>query len=206
MKLTAQTLAKEKKISRAELALKRTTDVILSGVSLFGFLPVLAVIWFAVKVDSPGPALFRQQRVGLNGELFEILKFRTMHVGAPNISTEMMLKMGATPVTRVGKILRKLSLDELPQLLNVLRGDMSIVGPRPALYNQYELTALREKAGVLRMLPGITGWAQVNGRDDLSDEEKVEYDRWYCQNWRYWLDWEIIIKTIAVVFDRRGAN
>jgi O-antigen biosynthesis protein WbqP len=206
MKLKENVQKTETSLSPVGLAVKRTTDLALSGIVFLAFLPWFAGIWMAVKLDSPGPALFKQKRVGLNGELFEILKFRTMRVGTPNVATEIMLKMGTNPITRVGAFLRKTSLDELPQLLNVLRGDMSIVGPRPALFNQYDLTEMRREAGALRMLPGITGWAQVNGRDDLTDEEKVEYDRWYCQNWNYWLDWKIMFKTAAVVIERRGAN
>jgi O-antigen biosynthesis protein WbqP len=206
MKLKENAPTIEQKLSSPALSLKRATDLTLSGLVFLGFLPLFGLIWLAIRLDSPGPALFKQKRVGLNGELFEILKFRTMRVGTPNVATEIMLKMGTNPITRVGAVLRKTSLDELPQLLNVLRGDMSIVGPRPALFNQYELTEKRLRAGALRMLPGITGWAQVNGRDELSDEEKVEYDRWYVENWRYWLDWKIIAKTASVVIDRRGVN
>lgn len=188
------------------LVIKRVTDIALSVVALVPFLPLLGLIAIAIKLDSPGPILFKQQRVGLNGKLFEILKFRTMKVDAPNVATELLLKMGVDPITRVGNLLRKSSLDELPQLLNVLRGDMSLVGPRPALFNQYELTQKRMAAGVLLMPPGITGWAQVNGRDELDDDTKVGFDAWYCNNWNYWLDWKILGQTIAAVINRKGAN
>jgi O-antigen biosynthesis protein WbqP len=188
------------------LGWKRATDVVLSAGALLVFSPFLLLIVVAIKLDSRGPALFKQQRVGKDGELFEILKFRTMRTGTPNVATELIQKMGISPVTRVGNVLRRTSLDELPQLINVLRGDMSIVGPRPALFNQYDLTEMRRRVGALRMLPGITGWAQVNGRDDLADDVKVELDRWYCDNWRYGLDWEIIGKTFSIVISGRGGN
>jgi O-antigen biosynthesis protein WbqP len=178
----------------------------LSSFALFLFLPLLGAVSLAVKLDSSGPVLFRQKRVGLDGNLFEILKFRTMRVGAPNVATDVLLKSGVNPITRVGALLRKTSLDELPQLINVLKGDMSLVGPRPALFNQTELTEKRLETGVLRMLPGITGWAQVNGRDELPDDTKVSYDSWYCNNWTYWLDWVILAKTAGAVIGRRGVN
>ena len=126
-----------------------------------------------------------------------------MHVGTPNLPTDQMLKLPC-PVTKVGKWLRCTSADELPQLLNVLKGEMSLVGPRPALYNQTELTASRAQAGVLRFPPGITGWAQVNGRDELADDVKLEMDKWYCDNWNYWLDWKIVFYTARAVLTGRG--
>lgn len=188
------------------LALKRFTDVVLSAAVLTVSSPLLLAIALSIKLDSPGPALFKQKRVGKDGELFDILKFRTMRVGTPNVATDVMLKSGINPITRVGDFLRKSSFDELPQLINVLRGEMSLVGPRPALFNQYELTDKRRAADALWMLPGITGWAQVNGRDELADDVKVELDRWYCQNWNYWLDWRIMFRTVAAIVNRRGVN
>jgi O-antigen biosynthesis protein WbqP len=165
---------------------------------------MLAVALF-IKIDSPGPIIFKQKRFGRHGEFFEIYKFRTMCSGTPDVPTDQMLRM-PNPVTPVGKILRSTSLDELPQLINVLKGDMSIVGPRPALHNQTELNAKRREAGVLRFLPGITGWAQVNGRDELADDEKVSFDKRYCDNWNYWLDWRIIALTFSTVLTGRGGN
>jgi O-antigen biosynthesis protein WbqP len=184
---------------------KRIVDVILSGSALLVFSPVLAAVAIAIKLDSPGPVIFRQTRVGKDGNFFEILKFRTMRQGTPQVATDLMLKMEQSPITIVGEFLRKTSLDELPQLINVLRGDMSLVGPRPALYNQSELTAKPQAAGALRMLQGITGWAQVNGRDELVDDVKVEYDKWYCEHWSLILDLRIIFRTVAAVLNRRGA-
>ena len=182
---------------------KRLTDIILSATALLPFSPVLVIVAAAIKLDSRGPVIFKQRRVGLNGQIFEIYKFRTMAIGTPEVATDQMLKMPST-ITRVGGILRKSSLDELPQLFNVLAGQMSLVGPRPALYNQTELTDKRSSCGVLKFLPGITGWAQVNGRDELPDDVKVEMDKWYCDHWNYWLDWKIIALTVKEVFSRRG--
>ena len=127
-----------------------------------------------------------------------------MFYGTPDVPTDQMLKL-PSPITKVGAFLRKTSLDELPQLVNVLKGEMSLVGPRPALYNQTELTAMRQESGVLRFPPGITGWAQVNGRDELPDNVKVEADKWYCDHWNYWLDWQIIFSTFGAVVSKRGA-
>ena len=186
--------------------LKRATDVALCAGAVIAFAPVLVLIAIAIKVDSPGPALFKQKRVGKDGTLFQIYKFRTMDVGTPEVATDLMLKLQKSPITKVGAFLRRTSLDEIPQLLNVLEGTMSLVGPRPALYNQYELTDKRAAAGALRMPPGITGWAQVNGRDELGDDEKVAYDKWYCDNWNYWLDWKILLRTVREVVTKRGAN
>jgi O-antigen biosynthesis protein WbqP len=188
----------------AGLLFKRLTDIVLAMASLVLLAPLMLLIACAIKIDSHGPALFRQRRVGLNGGYFEIYKFRTMFRDTPDLPTDQMLKL-PSPVTRVGSILRKTSLDELPQLINVLRGEMSLVGPRPALYNQTELTSMRAARGVLRLPPGITGWAQINGRDELPDAVKVELDTWYCDNWSYWLDWKIIFSTFQAILSRRGA-
>jgi O-antigen biosynthesis protein WbqP len=183
---------------------KRVTDLSISAAALVLLAPAMLIVTALIKLDSSGPALFRQKRVGLNGQYFEILKFRTMFYGTPDVPTDQMLKL-PSPITKVGRFLRSTSLDELPQLINVLIGDMSIVGPRPALYNQTELTAKREAQGVLRFPPGITGWAQINGRDELADDIKVQFDTWYCNHWNYFLDWKIILLTLKAVASRRGA-
>lgn len=172
--------------------------------SLVVFGPLMLLIAIAIKLDSSGPVIFQQKRVGKNGGFFNIYKFRTMHTGTPDLPTDKMLQL-PSPVTKVGKLLRSTSLDELPQIFNVLKNEMSFVGPRPALYNQTELTAKREAAGVLRFAPGITGWAQVNGRDELADDAKVEMDKWYCDNWNYFLDWKVVFMTFQTVLSRRGA-
>ncbi|MDZ4832729.1 MAG: sugar transferase [Candidatus Melainabacteria bacterium] len=185
--------------------LKRLTDIFLATTALVGASPLLlgAALW--IKLDSKGPVIFRQKRIGTNGELFEIYKFRTMREGTPDLATDQMQNL-PSPITRSGNFLRKTSIDELPQLVNVLKGEMSLVGPRPALYNQTELTALRSDAGVLAFPPGITGWAQVNGRDELPDPVKVEFDKWYCDHWSYFLDWRIMFETVFAVVSRRGAK
>lgn len=187
------------------MIVKRATDIILTSMALVPFSPIMLLVAAAIKMDSPGPIIFKQRRIGLNGQIFEIYKFRTMRTGTPDLATDQMLKL-PSPITTVGNILRKTSLDELPQLINVLMGQMSLVGPRPALYNQTELTDQRQACGVLRFLPGITGWAQVNGRDELPDDVKVTLDKWYCDNWSYFLDWKIIAMTVQAVFSRRGTN
>jgi O-antigen biosynthesis protein WbqP len=190
---------------RNGLMLKRLTDLIVSTGSLIALLPVFVATAIAIKIDSRGPVVFTQKRVGRDGTFFEIYKFRTMRHGTPDLPTDQMLLL-PSPITAVGAFLRHYSLDELPQLFNVLKGQMSLVGPRPALYNQTALTAMRLESGVLRFPPGITGWAQINGRDELRDEVKVAADKWYCDNWSYWLDWRIIGATFGAVLSKRGAN
>lgn len=187
------------------LTCKRVTDVVLAGSALVALSPIMLVTAALIKIDSPGPIIFKQKRFGRHGEYFEIYKFRSMRCDTPDIPTDQMLKM-PSPVTRLGKFIRATSIDELPQLINVLRGDMTIVGPRPALHNQVSLNEKRQDAGVLRFPPGITGWAQVNGRDELADDEKVSFDKWYCDNWNYWLDWRIIALTVSTVLTGRGGN
>lgn len=188
---------------RLSLLIKRLGDVILSMIILLLAMPIMLLIAFVIKLDSPGPILFKQKRVGLNGQLFEIYKFRTMAAGTPDLPTSEMLKLPSR-ITKVGAVLRRYSLDEIPQLFNVLKNEMSLVGPRPALYNQTELTSKRLAAGVLRYLPGITGWAQINGRDELEIAEKVEADKWYCDHFNNWLDCWILFRTFAVVLNKRG--
>ena len=189
---------------QAELVLKRATDFTLSLLAAIALAPAMILIAIAIKLDSSGPVIFQQRRVGSDGRFFNIYKFRTMRTGTPDLPTDQMMKL-PSPITSVGKILRQTSLDELPQIFNVLKNDMSIVGPRPALYNQTQLTEMRKNAGVLRYPPGITGWAQVNGRDELADDVKVKLDKWYCDNWNYFLDWKVIFMTVQAVISRRGA-
>ena len=184
---------------------KRLTDFSLSLIALVGLSVPMVLVALAIKLTSRGPIIFKQRRVGQDGEFFEIYKFRTMYTGTPDLPTDQMLKL-PSPITPVGNILRKTSLDELPQLVNVLMGQMSLVGPRPALYNQTELTEKRKASGVLRFPPGITGWAQVNGRDELPDDDKVKADKWYCDNWNYWLDLRILLMTVGAVLGKRGVN
>ena len=185
--------------------LKRTLDFLLSFIAIILLaLPMLVVaIW--VKLDSKGPVLFKQQRVGKDGQLFEIYKFRSMYTETPNVSTEA-LGDPSVFITKAGKFIRKTSLDELPQLFNILKGDMSIVGPRPALYNQYDLIEMRDKVKVNAVRPGLTGYAQVMGRDLISDEEKVEYDRYYVEHMNIVFDFKIIWKTVFSVLKSEGVK
>lgn len=185
--------------------LKRTLDVVLSTAALVAALPILAAIAVAIRWDSPGPVLFRQRRSGRGSSEFIMLKFRSMAVGTPDLATHLV-QPGAVRVTRVGAFLRRTSLDELPQLWNILRGDMTLVGPRPALYNQHDLIALRQSEGIDALAPGLTGWAQVNGRDDIPMDQKVALDRHYLENLSLALDLRILVRTALAVFTARGAR
>ena len=152
--------------------MKRIFDFLMSLIAIIVFSPIILIISLLVKLTSKGPVFFKQRRIGKNNEEFNILKFRTMRVDTPNVATHL-LKDPSVFITPLGKFLRKTSLDELPQLVNILKGDMSIVGPRPALYNQYDLRDMRTEVGVHKLVPGLTGWAQINGRDEIPLEEKV---------------------------------
>lgn len=186
-------------------SLKRFFDIILSSIAIVIFLIPMLIISIVIKKTSVGPVLFKQKRVGINGTHFEIYKFRTMRTDTPNISTEA-LGDPSSYITPVGKLLRKTSLDELPQLFNIFMGTMSIVGPRPALYNQYELIEMRQQAGVNDVLPGLTGYAQVMGRDFISDVEKVEYDRYYVEHMGLFFDLKIILLTLISVLKADGVR
>lgn len=157
--------------------------------------PLLFLIALAVRMDSRGPAIFKQTRVGKDNSYFTLYKFRTMHIGTPDLPSDMV-PSDDHRFTRLGRFLRRISLDELPQLVNILKGDMNFIGPRPALYNQYDLILMREKVGVNRIKPGLTGWAQVNGRDNILLERKVELDKYYLDNQSFILDAKILWFTI----------
>lgn len=178
-------------------------DVLISATALLAASPIMALVALAIRLDSPGPAIFWSQRFGRGGRLFAMPKFRTMRVGTPQLPTHL-LGDGAARLTRIGGFLRRTSLDELPQLLSVLRGDMSLVGPRPALFNQHDLMQLRRDAGVDRLRPGITGWAQVNGRDALDLAEKVAYEAQYLRRASVGFDCRILWLTVLRVLDRQG--
>ena len=158
-----------------------------------------------MRFTSKGPTIYWSERIGLNSKSFKMPKFRSMHIDAPNIATHL-LKNPEEYVSTVGRFLRKYSLDELPQLISVLKGDMSFVGPRPALYNQNDLIKLRAKEGVDKLLPGITGLAQVKGRDELSIPDKVALDVEYLQCQSFWFDIKIIFKTLLVTLKRSGVS
>ena len=185
---------------------KRGADALLSLLALVCLSPLYLALALAVKLTSPGPALFRQKRVGRGGRLFTIYKFRTMRTDTPRDTATHLLSDPGRYITPVGAFLRRSSLDELPQFFNVLKGDMSIVGPRPALYNQYDLIAAREKAGVNRVRPGITGWAQINGRDELPLPVKVQYDREYVENLSLRMDVRCFFGSIWAVLRADGVR
>ncbi|WP_284643847.1 sugar transferase [Paenibacillus silviterrae] len=177
---------------------KRCLDVTLASIAIIISAPILLIICLVIKFESTGPILFKQRRIGKEGKQFNIYKFRSMKVDTPNLATDK-LNNPETYITKVGKLLRKTSLDELPQLINILKGDMSIVGPRPALYNQYELIATREKYGINKIRPGLTGYAQIMGRDFITDDQKVAYDKYYLDNMSIKFDFKICILTFIKV-------
>jgi lipopolysaccharide/colanic/teichoic acid biosynthesis glycosyltransferase len=179
--------------------MNRAADVALAGSALALASPLLAVAALAVKLGDGGPVLYRQARVGLNGVDFELLKLRTMVVGAETQGAGLAVNEGDTRITRAGRLLRRLSLDELPQLWNVLRGDMSVIGPRPTLRYQVERYDDRQRRR-LDVRPGITGWAQVHGRAALPWAERIELDVWYVEHRSPWLDLKILAKTPLALF------
>ena len=183
--------------------IKRLLDIILSTLALGVLLPVIIIAALAVKLESPGPAFFLQQRVGMHKSRFGIIKFRTMREGAPaDVPTERF--QHADQITRVGNFLRKTSLNELPQLVNIIRGEMSIIGPRPALGNQFDLIRERDKYGANDVRPGLSGWAQINGRDTIDNKTKARFDGEYVKNIGFWFDIKIIIGTILTVLTNTG--
>ncbi len=183
---------------------KRFMDVVLSGCGILVLLPVFLAIAVAVKVDDPGPVLFRQKRVGIHKSHFDILKFRTMKMSTPRDMPTHLLKNPDQYITRVGKILRKTSLDELPQIFQIFTGKMSIIGPRPALWNQYDLIAERDKYGANDVRPGLTGWAQINGRDELPIDVKARYDGEYVDNISFLFDCRCFFGTVTSVLKSDG--
>jgi O-antigen biosynthesis protein WbqP len=184
---------------------KRTFDLFLAfGLLVVFFFPILFVAAL-VRFTSPGPALYWSQRFGKNNALFSMPKFRTMKIDAPEVATHL-LENPASYLTSIGPFLRKTSLDELPQLWSILCGDMSFVGPRPALFNQIDLVELRTQCGVDSLTPGLTGWAQINGRDELPIAEKVALDKDYLKNQSLLLDIKILWLTLFAVLDQKGVS
>lgn len=184
--------------------IKPCLDILLAFVGVIILSPVFLVLAVWVKLDSPGPVLFRQQRVGKHKKLFPILKFRTMYADTPKDVPTHLLQNPEQMITRAGRFLRKTSLDELPQIFNILVGQMSIVGPRPALWNQDDLIAARDAYGVNELVPGLTGHAQVNGRDELPIAVKAELDGYYAAHIGFLLDCKIFFQTIAGVLRAKG--
>ena len=186
------------------LVIKRIIDVIFSILGLIILIPVFLIVSIAIKIESKGPIIFKQKRIGKRKKYFTIYKFRTMRSDTPKDMPTHMLKNANGCITKVGSILRKTSLDELPQLVNILRGDMSIIGPRPALWNQDDLVEERDKYHANDIRPGLTGWAQVNGRDELEIPVKAKYDGEYIEKVSLWFDIKIFFKTIINVFKHEG--
>ena len=178
---------------------KRALDITFSIVGTAVTSPILLAVAAAVKLDSKGPVIFKQERLGKDGKVFEMYKFRSMCVGAEHMGTGQYSYKGDSRVTRVGKVIRATSLDELPQFINILKGDMSFIGPRPLIPEESHIRDLRREYGVYSVRPGVTGWAQVNGRDCLSDEEKASYDREYIERRSLAFDTKIFFRTIKVV-------
>ena len=182
---------------------KRTMDIVSSLVGLILLSPLFLLVAILIKLDSKGPIIFKQIRIGKNSKPFYIYKFRSMKIDAPNLSTEEFIN-ASDFTTKVGKFIRKTSIDELPQLVNILKGEMSIVGPRPVIEREVRLLELRKECNVDSILPGITGLAQINGRDNIDDYEKVKYDFEYLSKRNLVLDIKIIINTVLKVAKSEG--
>ena len=185
--------------------MKRIFDFTVSLLLIIFLSPVFLLIGIVIAIDAGNPVIYKQYRVGRDNKLFYIYKFRTMRRGVRNVATAE-LKDSEKYITKSGKFLRKTSLDELPQLVNVLLGDMSFVGPRPLIPEEKEIRALRKKYNVYSVQPGITGWAQINGRDNLSDEEKALFDKEYIDKQSVWFDIKILFKTVFVVLKRENIS
>ena len=186
-------------------SMKRLFDFILAVWLLAVLSAPMAVIAVLIRLGSKGPALYLSDRIGRNNVIFKMPKFRTMRLGTPAMATHLLPNPDIY-VTSIGKLLRKWSLDELPQVFSVLKGDMSFVGPRPALFNQYDLMELRTRKGIHRLVPGVTGWAQINGRDELPIPVKVQYDEDYLLRWSFEFDLRILGLTIIRVARRSGVT
>lgn len=185
--------------------MKRLFDIALALLAMLVLALPILVVAMLVRLTSAGPALYWSDRVGAHNRIFRMPKFRTMRIGTPAVATHLLSNPDAY-LTPIGGFLRRTSLDELPQLWSILKGDMSFVGPRPALFNQDDLVALRTERGLERMVPGLTGWAQINGRDDLPIPVKVEYDAEYLRCQSFWFDLKILGLTALKVMRREGVS
>ena len=192
-------------MQQQNLTLKRLFDVCSAAALFLVAWPLLAMIALAVKLTSPGPVFHISQRVGRHNRLFNMFKFRTMRTDTPQVATHLMTDPNRY-VTPLGRFLRKTSLDEIPQLINVIQGDMSVVGPRPALFNQDDLVALRTAKGIHELVPGLTGWAQTHGRDEVPIPVKVELDAFYLKNRSFWMDLSIICLTLKQAFTGKNVS
>ena len=184
--------------------IKRIIDILLSGLAIIILSPLLLILCIAIKLDSPGPIFFTQKRVGIHKTYFQIYKFRTMRTDTPKDMPTHMLANPEQYITKTGRFLRKTSLDELPQLFNIFKGDMSIVGPRPALWNQDDLVAERDKYGANDVTPGLTGWAQINGRDELEIPVKAKLDGEYVKKYGFTMDVRCFFGTFLSVLRQDG--
>lgn len=193
-----------RKESMYQTMIKRMIDFVLSLCGLVVLSPIMIVIAIIIKVSSPGPVFFKQKRVGKNKTYFNILKFRTMRIDTPKDCPTHLLENPDQYITSIGKFLRKTSLDELPQIINILIGDMSIIGPRPALWNQYDLIEERDKYKANDILPGLTGWAQINGRDELEIDVKARFDGEYVKKMSFVFDVKCFFGTITSVLKSEG--
>ena len=185
--------------------MKKLFDILLSCLLLLVFLIPILIVALMVKITSKGPALYTSDRVGIHNSIFKMYKFRTMKIDTPQVATHLMRNPNQY-LTPIGNFLRKTSLDELPQLFNILKGDMSFVGPRPALFNQDDLVSLRTEKGIDSLVPGLTGWAQINGRDELPIPIKVGFDEYYYKNKSFLLDLKILFLTFVKVVRREGVD
>ena len=184
--------------------IKRIIDLILSLIIFIILVPVFVIIMLIIKIDSRGPVFFKQKRVGKGKSYFEILKFRTMYIDTPKDMPTHLLENPEAFITKVGKFLRKTSLDELPQLINIIKGDMSFIGPRPALWNQYDLIEERDKYHANDIRPGMSGWAQINGRDELEIPVKAKLDGYYCEHLSFLFDVRCFFGTFISVLRQEG--
>lgn len=194
----------EKMKQKRYMKVKRGIDFILALIGMVVLSPVFLILIIAIKVDSRGSVLFKQKRVGIHKSYFNILKFRTMKIDTPKDMPTHMLSNPEQYITKVGKFLRKTSLDELPQIINILKGEMSIIGPRPALWNQYDLIEERDKYGANDVMPGLTGWAQINGRDELEIPVKAKLDGEYVEKMSFFMDVKCFVGTIISVLKSDG--
>lgn len=184
--------------------IKRIIDLILSLIIFIVLLPIFLIIMLIIKIDSKGPVFFKQKRVGKGKSYFEILKFRTMYIDTPKDMPTHLLENPEAFITKVGKFLRKTSLDELPQLINIIKGDLSFIGPRPALWNQYDLIEERDKYHANDIRPGMSGWAQINGRDELEIPVKAKLDGYYCEHLSFLFDVRCFFGTFISVLHQDG--
>ena len=183
--------------------MRRAFDIVVAGAALLFFSPVLLLAMLAIRLESPGSPIYRQRRVGLDGEEFDVLKLRTMVTGAEHLGAGMAIDEGDTRITRVGEFLRRTSLDEIPNLINILRGDMAVIGPRPTIPIQVAQYTDRQR-GRLAVKPGLTGWAQVNGRAALPWPDRIELDLWYIEHRSWRLDFQILMRTARMVLSGHG--